>query len=38
MRLASRPRDGGVTAEGGDLIVLRVGWGALAETWCQTRE
>lgn len=38
MREASRPSGGGVTAEGGDLMVLRVGCGVLAETWCQTRE
>lgn len=38
MREARRPREGGVMASGGDLMVLRVGWGVEAETWCQTRE
>lgn len=38
MRDARRPSGGGVTASGGDLMVLSVGWGVLAETWCQTRE
>jgi hypothetical protein len=38
MREASRPSEGGVTASGGDLTVLSVGWGADAEMWCHTLE
>jgi len=38
IREASRPSDGGVTASGGDLTVLRVAWGVDAEMWCHTRE
>lgn len=38
MRLARRPSEGGVIASGGDLMVLRVGCGVVAETWCHTLE
>jgi hypothetical protein len=38
MRLARRPREGGVIASGGDLMVERVGCGVEAEMLCHTLE